>query len=240
MDIAKAVDQIRTIQVETNRPIAIVLAGHNGSGKSTMWRAFLSDELKIPLINADRMFMSILPEVNTRGFLVPWAQELRDNNRQWMQVAQNGVNAFMANAMQAKVPFAVETVFSYWEERDGEVFSKIDWIKEMQAAGYFVLLLFVGLTSAKLSMARVAQRAQAGGHTISPEKLVDRFPRTQKAIRAASAVADATILTDNSRTEELAFTVCQVQIKEEKLFDLRNGDLSVPRAITQWMDIVCP
>ncbi|MDT0510170.1 hypothetical protein [Novosphingobium sp. MMS21-SN21R] len=58
--------------------------------------------------------------------------------------------------MRAKVPFAMETVFSYWEEQpDGTVLSKIDLIEDMQRAGYFVLLFFVGLTNSELSILRV-------------------------------------------------------------------------------------
>lgn len=50
-----------------DKPVAFVLAGHNGSGKSTLWRERLSDALRIPLINADRMMLSILPEPDTTG-----------------------------------------------------------------------------------------------------------------------------------------------------------------------------
>jgi hypothetical protein len=39
--------------------------------------------------------------------------------------------------MTAKAPFAMETVFSYWQ-MDGRVLSKIDLIRDMRAAGYSV------------------------------------------------------------------------------------------------------
>jgi predicted ABC-type ATPase len=57
-----------------------VLAGHNGSGKSTMWNKRLSDRLKIPLINADRLTLSILPD---RSPIPTWAQSFRDNDERW-------------------------------------------------------------------------------------------------------------------------------------------------------------
>jgi predicted ABC-type ATPase len=125
-----AVEQVLTAQRATGRPPAIVLAGHNGSGKSTMWRQHLSEQLQIPLINADRMMLSILPEPGQDGALPAWAQTLRDRHEGWMQVAQLGVQAFVGHAMQAKVPFAMETVFSHWQElEDGTVLSKIDLIR---------------------------------------------------------------------------------------------------------------
>ena len=135
--LGSAVDAVITAQQDTQKPLAIILAGHNGSGKSTMWRRSLSNQLQLPLINADRMMLSILPEPNIAGELSDWARELRDTNEGWMRVAQSGVQAFIAHSMQAQVPFAMETVFSHWKVRpDGTIESKIDQIRELQQAGY--------------------------------------------------------------------------------------------------------
>lgn len=237
----EAIDQILQAQRKTRKPLAIVLAGHNGSGKSTMWRKVLSDRLQIPLINADRMMLSILPETGSDGTLIPWAQSLRDTDQSWMKVAQDGVQAFVGHAMQSKVPFAMETVFSYWEELpDGTVHSKLDLIRDMQAAGYFVLLLFVGLANVELSILRVQTRVAEHGHDVETERLVRRFPKTQRAIGAASTIADASVFVDNSREERLAFTVGRVQVGEQCLYDLRQTGRSVPSAIAQWIDIISP
>lgn len=206
-----------------------------------MWRGALADSLRIPLINADRMMLSILPEPGGDGFLTPWAAELRDRDRGWMSVAQQGVNAFVGHAMAAHVPFAMETVFSYWEpQEDGRILSKIDLIREMQAAGYFVLLFFVGLASPDLSILRVQTRVSAGGHGIEEATLRRRFPKTQRAISEAVKVADASILTDNSRSQQQAFTVCRVQIGAVEVFDLRRSGKQPPSLILDWMDVVTP
>ncbi len=120
---------------------------------STMWYKHLAPVLQIPLINADRMMLSILPDGRT---LPQWAKTLRDTDLSWQRVAQQGVQAFVAQAMLNRVPFAMETVFSQWQERPSEPpASKIDLIRDMQTAGYFVLLLFVGLSTPELSIARV-------------------------------------------------------------------------------------
>jgi predicted ABC-type ATPase len=239
--LSEAVEQILAAQQKTKKPLAIVLAGHNGSGKSTMWRKRLSGQLQIPLINADRMMLSILPEPGSDGALDEWAQLLRDTDESWMRVAQEGVQAFVGQAMRVKVPFAMETVFSYWEEQsDGTVLSKIGLIEDMQRAGYFVLLFFVGLTNAELSILRVQTRVAEHGHDVPMERLLKRFPKTQRAITAASKVADAAIFTDNSRDLKQAFTVCSVQLGASELYDLRAGPVSVPPAIAEWLDIVAP
>ena len=178
--LAQAVDEVRREQRRAGKPLAVILAGHNGSGKSTMWLRHLSPSFRIPLVNADRMMLSILPEADHEGRLIKWAQALRDTDESWMKVAQKGVEAFVAQAMARGVPFAMETVFSYWEALpNGKFASKIDLIREMQAAGYFVLLFFVGLSNVRLSIGRVMTRVAEGG----PQR------RRRQARRAVSAHA---------------------------------------------------
>ena len=237
----EAIRQVRETQEKRKKPLAIILAGHNGSGKSTFWRRNLAYELRMPLVNADRMMLAILPEQASDGALPDWATVLRDTDQSWMKVSQQGVQAFVGHAMNAKVPFAMETVFSHWQLRDdGTYESKIDQIRQMQAAGYFVLLIFVGLASVELSIGRVQTRVQENGHAVPEVKLRERFPRTQLAISEAIKVADASLLADNSRTPAQAFTVCRVQIESREIFDLRAGEKSAPTVILRWLDVVSP
>lgn len=186
--------------------------------------------------------LSILPEGNAEGALPAWASDLRDTDESWMRVAQQGVQAFVGQAMNAKVPFAMETVFSHWRvNEDGSAESKIDLIKDMQAAGYFVLLIFVGLSSADLSVLRVATRVAENGHDVPESKVRARFPRTQQAVAAAIKVADASLLTDNSRLASQAFTVCRVEVRGVETFDIRRGEgPAPPKVISRWLDIVSP
>lgn len=237
--ISKAVTQSLDGQ-NKNKPLAIILAGHNGAGKSTLWYEHIADELQIPLVNADRMMLSILPEKNQRNRLRSWAQSLRDNNNLWMEIAQKGVEAFVAQAMGKRAAFAVETVFSYWDiQPDGTVKSKINLIESLQDAGYFVLLMFVGLSNVNLSVGRVQTRAIEGGHNVDFNKLLERFPRTQHAVGNALNVADAAILFDNSRSTNLAFTPVQIRAKQKIIYDIRHEKRKA-RVITNWLDIVAP
>ena len=143
--------------------------------------------------------------------------------------------------MAHKVPFAMETVFSHWRKLgNGVIESKIDLIKQMQGAGYFVLLFFVGLSNSQLSIARVSTRVADGGHNVDTKKLVQRFPRTQQAIRQAVSVADAAILTDNSRELKMAFTVCRVQIGGLEVYDRRHARSRTPAEILEWLNLVSP
>ena len=88
-----------------------------------MWYDHLVDDIKIPLVNADRMMLSILPEPGRDGRLRSWAQKLRDTDEMWMAVAQKGVQSFVAQAMAKKVPFAMET-FCAGERAEGSTFGE--------------------------------------------------------------------------------------------------------------------
>ena len=135
--------------------------------------------------------------------------------------------------MEQKLPFAFETVFSHWERRaHGKRYSsKIQEIKNLQSAGYFVVLLFVGLASPELSYFRVQTRLKAGGHGVPRNKIFSRFPRTQAAVGAASNIADMTIMFDNSRELGQAFSLARVQRRHKLLFDCRDTKYHVSREL---------
>jgi len=59
---------------QKDRRLAIVVCGHNGSGKSTLWYEFLADYFKIPLLNVDRLLLSLLPEQYGNRPWPVWAQ----------------------------------------------------------------------------------------------------------------------------------------------------------------------
>lgn len=224
------------------KPVAFVVAGHNGSGKSTLWYDRLAPKLRIPLVNADRLTLSILPPTDARP-LPPWARTLRDGDERWQSLSQQGVQLFTGLIMAQQMAFAFETVFSHWKEHPGgRVESKADVIRTLQGAGYFVVLLFVGLVSADLSILRVETRKQQGGHAVPLKKLRERFPRTQKAIAHAAPLADLTLMFDNSRDLGHAFALARAQQGTKVLYDCREDPTA--RALSSvaslWLPKVAP
>lgn len=147
--------------------------------------------------------------------------------------------------MEQHMPFAFETVFSYLQKHeDGTYSSKEEIITTLQHAGYAVALLFVGLASAELSILRVATRRRQGGHDVPEDKLRQRFPRTQEAIRLASPVADMTLMFDNSRSIENAFTLVRVQTKTSVIYDCRKHEFGeddeLVHVASAWLSQVAP
>lgn len=90
----------------------------------------------------------------------------------------------------------METVFS---DPQG---SKLEFLKECQSNGYTVVLVFIGLDNAELSLGRVIQRVAGGGHDVPDEKIETRFPRTLANLRQALTFVDEALLFDNSSSDQ--------------------------------------
>lgn len=152
---------------------------------------------------------------------------------------------FMGLLMAERMPFAFETVFSHLVKReDGTYESKQELIETLQKAGYSVALLFVGLATAALSGLRVETRRTQGGHDVPRKKLMKRFPRTREAIRLAAPVADMTLMFDNSRAVEKAFTLARVQTGNDVIYDCRDRRHGEEDALVDvasiWLNKVAP
>jgi predicted ABC-type ATPase len=64
-----------------------------------------------------------------------------------------------------------------------------------------VTLHFIGVSSVQLSEARVAQRVQAGGHDVPPERLERRYRQSLANLRQALEFVPEIYVYDNSASE---------------------------------------
>jgi predicted ABC-type ATPase len=65
-----------------------------------------------------------------------------------------------------------------------------------------VFLVFIGLDSGELAVARVIERVEAGGHDVPDEKVLSRFPRTLDNLTQALEFVDHAFVFDNSSADE--------------------------------------
>jgi predicted ABC-type ATPase len=154
-------------------PRLIFLAGPNGAGKSTFFETFLKDS-GLPFVNADRIGAAL-------GISDSEAAAAADAARR--QLLAEGLS------------FITETVFS------DPVRAKLQFLRDAITAGYRVTLYFVGLSSAQLSAARVAQRVRVGGHDVPPERLERRFRQSLENLREALTFVPEVHVYDNSSAE---------------------------------------
>ena len=161
------------------KPVLVVLAGPNGTGKTTFFELFIAPS-GLPFVNAD----FIAKELADKGKPVAdyEAAQLAEQKRQ--------------EYVSEKRSFCMETVFS---DAAG---SKRMFFKDAQAKGYAVLLVFIGLNHVETSRSRVAQRVSAGGHNVPDRKIDGRFPRTFDNLQKAIHSVDRAFLFDNSSFAE--------------------------------------
>ncbi len=169
-------------------PFLIAVAGPNGAGKSTFVDHYVRPS-GIRIINPDEIARGLAP-------LAPASVAYE---------AADVADALRERLVAAGTSFCMETVFS------DPAGAKLAFLKRAQAAGYVVFLVFVGLDSAELSAARVAQRVEQGGHDIPDEKLEARYPRTLTNLAAAIETVDCLLLLDNSSADRPYAFVAEVR-----------------------------
>ena len=160
------------------KPIFYLLAGPNGAGKSTLLRALMANG-DIPdaceFVNAD-----VYEQTHLRRFKNPVTRSERA--RQWAEGRRREL-------LLAGNSFVSETVFSHD--------SKLALIEDVQAAGFAVVLLVVALDKPERLLARVAQRVAEGGHSVPPDKILQRYPRSLALLKTAIRRADMALLYDS-------------------------------------------
>ena len=154
-----------------------LLAGPNGAGKSTLYRALAREGILGPpleFVNAD-----LYEQAHLQHMADPEARS--EAARQWADARRTAL-------MNKGADFASETVFSHP--------SKLALIEEAQRCGYTVALYIVALDDPARLLQRVAQRVREGGHTVPPERILARYPRTMDNLAQAVRQADVSYLYD--------------------------------------------
>src|SRR5687768_12281313 len=123
-------DEIRGLlqRIADTQPVLICVAGPNGAGKSTFVQRYL-EPLALRFVNADNIAKALFPAAP--GEVAYKAAQLAEALRQ--------------DLAARRVTFCMETVFS---DREG---SKIAFLRQARAVGYFVILIFIGIESSDLS-----------------------------------------------------------------------------------------
>jgi predicted ABC-type ATPase len=100
-------------------------------------------------------------------------------------------DAVRRQLLRQRESFVFETVFS------DPVGDKLAFLKEAAAAGYAVVVCYIGLSGPDRSEERVAMRVTQGGHDVPTAKLLARFPRTLANLRSAIRELPCVLVFDN-------------------------------------------
>ncbi|MBU3989844.1 MAG: zeta toxin family protein [Gammaproteobacteria bacterium] len=170
---------------EEDRRLLVVIAGHNGAGKTTIsderLAAALAGELE-EHINPDEVERAIITDLGAGSHTKKEFEELaaKEGSRRRLQY------------LDRETSFSFETVFS------DPVQDKVRFMVEARRRGYLVVLFAVGLDSIDKSKARVAIRHAKGGHDVRPDKLESRYGRVLENFAYGARAASLAIFFDNS------------------------------------------
>lgn len=170
---------------EEDRRLLVVIAGHNGAGKTTIYNERLADNLASELeehINPDELERAITRDLGTDSHTKEEFEDL---------AAKEGTRLRL-QYLARQTSFSFETVFS------DPVQEKVRFLAEARRRGYLVVLFAIGLDSIEKSKARVAIRHANGGHNVSPEKLESRYERVLVNFAHGAHAASLAIFFDNS------------------------------------------
>lgn len=169
----------RRRRIRPEERLLLVVAGPNGAGKSTFVDTFVKPTGML-IVNPDDVAKGLSPDLP------------EDVAYEAARVA----DAWRRDLAARGVSFCMETVFS---DPQG---ATLAFLKECQSSGYTVILVFIGLENADVSLGRVVQRVERGGHDVPDAKIEARFPRTFDSLRQALTFVDEALLFDNSSSDQ--------------------------------------
>jgi predicted ABC-type ATPase len=161
----------------STNPALLVIAGPNGSGKTTVTERLRRDNWSegVEYLNPDEV---------ARDRFGDW------NSDNAVRQAAEWTTARREELLAARAGLAFETVFSAPD--------KVDFLLRAKRAGYFIRVFFIGTRDPRINAARIADRVMRGGHTVPIEKIVSRYARSMANLAPAIELADRAYLYDNS------------------------------------------
>lgn len=159
------------------KPILIIVAGPNGSGKTTITEKLLKHSW-----SEDMVYIN--PDIIAQEKFDGW------NNKESFIKAANYAEDLRKDCIKNKTSLIFETVFSTDE--------KIAFVQQAIQAGYFIRLFFIATKNPTINSQRIALRMLKGGHNVPIDKIISRFSKSIVNCANVINLVDRTYIYDNS------------------------------------------
>ena len=160
-----------------HKPILIVIAGPNGSGKTSVTSRLLKHEwVEGSLyINPDIIANEVFGDWNSQDAVIKAANYCADLREQCLAERRS---------------FIFETVMSASD--------KVDFILRAKEAGFFIRVFFIATSNPAINAARIAGRVMQGGHDVPISKIISRYRKSILNCKIISSIVDRLYVYDNS------------------------------------------
>ena len=159
------------------KPRLIVVAGPNGSGKTSITQQLLMHEWMDGCVYVNPDFIAL--------------DEFGDwNAPDAIMQAEPRSTKIRERCLTEGRSLAFETVLSAPD--------KMDFIRRAGDAGFFIRLFFVGTDDPSINAKRVAMRVMEGGHDVPIPKIIGRYTKSLAYCSVVTWLADRTYVYDNS------------------------------------------
>ncbi|MGM9866543.1 MAG: zeta toxin family protein [Lepagella sp.] len=160
-----------------HKPELIIIAGPNGSGKTSITQKFLHHEWAegTTYINPDQVAKDMFGDWNDSEAVLKAANYCSDLREQ---------------CLRDKKGFVFETVFSAQD--------KIDFVIRAKQAGFFIRIFFISTSNPAINASRIAKRVMEGGHDVPITKIISRYNKSIQNCKTVASIVDRLYVYDNS------------------------------------------
>lgn len=160
-----------------HKPVLIVIAGPNGSGKTSVTSRILHHEW---MENA----VYINPDIIAQEKFGDW------NSKEAVMQAVKYCEELREKCLVEHKSLIFETVLS--------VEDKLEYILRAKEAGFFIRFFFVCTEHPTINASRIARRVMEGGHDVPITKIISRYNKSIANCCIVSEFVDRTYIYDNS------------------------------------------
>lgn len=161
----------------SKRPELVVIAGPNGSGKTSITEQLLQHTWteNCLYINPDEIAQNEFGDWNSPEASLKAAGKAESQREACLREGSS---------------LAFETVFSAPD--------KVEYLRHAKAADFFIRLFFICTDRPEINIARIANRVHEGGHTVPTDKIISRYGKSIAQCATVISLVDRAYIYDNS------------------------------------------